>query len=291
MLSTEQLKTIRKIQIHTSHLVSDFFAGAYHSVFKGRGMEFAEVRPYVPGDDVRTIDWNVTARTGTPYVKRYVEERELAVMLVVDVSGSTRFGTVRQLKSELAAELAALLAFSAIRNNDKVGLVLFSDHVEHSLRPKKGTRHVLRVVRDVLSFAPRSTGTDITQAVQHLVHVHKRRSVVFVLSDFLDFKGFAALDLARQRHDVIALVLDDPRDFALPAIGLMQLTDPETGEQLLVDTSNAAMRKAFEARARALAEERLRRLRACNIDTVVVRTDQPYVPALVRFFRTREKRR
>lgn len=291
MLSTEQLKVLRKIQIHTSHLVSDFFAGAYHSVFKGRGIEFAEVRPYVPGDDVRTIDWNVTARTGTPYVKRYVEERELAVMLVIDASRSTRFGTVRQLKSELAAELAALLAFAAIRNNDKVGLVLFTDRVEHSLRPKKGTRHVLRVVRDVLSFAPQGSGTDLAKAMEHLVHVHKRRSIVFVLSDFLDPRGFAALDLARQRHDVIALVLDDPRDFVLPAIGLVWLADPETGERVLVDTSHAAAREAFAARARALADERLRRLRACNIDSVVLRTDEPYAPALVRFFRTREKRR
>ncbi len=291
MLTTEQLKTIRKIQIHTGHLVSDFFAGAYHSVFKGRGIEFAEVRPYVSGDDVRTIDWNVTARTGSLYVRRYVEERELTVMLVVDASRSTRFGTVRQLKSELAAELAALLAFAAIRNNDKVGLVLFSDRVEHSLPPKKGTRHVLRVVRDVLSHLPRGNATNIAAAMEHLVHVHKRRSVVFVLSDFLDPNGFAALELARQRHDIIAIVLDDPRDFELPAVGLLRLADPESGRQMLVDTAHPAVRRAFAERARAFAEERLRRLRACDIDTVVVRTDRPYAPELVRFFRTREKRR
>ncbi|MCX8073919.1 MAG: DUF58 domain-containing protein [Candidatus Binatia bacterium] len=291
MLTTEQLRAIRKIQIHTSHLVSDFFAGAYHSVFKGRGMEFSEVRPYVPGDDVRTIDWNVTARTGTPHVKRYVEERELAVMLLVDASRSTRFGSVRQLKSELAAELAALLAFAAIRNNDKVGLILFTDQVEHSLRPKKGTRHVLRVVRDVLSFVPRGHSTSLTAAIEHLVHVHKRRSVVFVLSDFLDPEGYAALKLARQRHDLIAIVLDDPRDFELPPLGLLRLTDPETGRTLLVDSSHPQVRRRFTEQARAFAEERLRRLRACDVDTVVVRTDEPYAPALVRFFRTREKRR
>ncbi|GBD27889.1 hypothetical protein HRbin30_03246 [bacterium HR30] len=291
MLSTEQLKAIRKIQIHTSHLVSDFFAGAYHSVFKGRGMEFAEVRPYVLGDDVRTIDWNVTARTGAPHVKRFVEERELAVILVVDASRSTRFGTVRQLKSELAAELAALLAFAAIRNNDKVGLILFTDQVEHSLGPKKGTRHVLRVIRDVLSFVPRGRGTNLGAAVEHLLHVHKRRAVVFVLSDFLDPHCFAALKLARQRHDVIAIVLDDPRDFELPAVGLLRLVDPETGRTVVADTSHPEVRRTFFERSQAFAEERLRRLHACDIDAVVVRTDQPYVPALVRFFRTREKRR
>ncbi|GIW45905.1 MAG: hypothetical protein KatS3mg077_3187 [Candidatus Binatia bacterium] len=291
MLTTEQLRAIRKIQIHTNHLVSDFFAGAYHSVFKGRGIEFAEVRPYIVGDDVRTIDWNVTARTGTPHVKRFVEERELAVMLVVDVSASTRFGSVRQLKSELAAELAALFAFSAIRNNDKVGLILFSERIEHSLRPKKGTRHVLRVVRDVLSFVPHGRGTNLAAAMEHLVHVHKRRAVVFVLSDFLDAGGFAALKLARQRHDVIAIVLDDPRDFELPPVGLVRLADPETGRTLVVDTSHPEVRRRFAESAASFAAERLRRLKSCDIDTIVVPTDRPYVPALVRFFRTREKRR
>lgn len=291
MLSTEQLKAIRKIQIHTSHLVSDFFAGAYHSVFKGRGIEFAEVRPYVVGDDVRTIDWNVTARTGTPHVKRYVEERELAVMLVVDASRSTHFGSVRQLKSELAAELAALFAFAAIRNNDKVGLILVTDQVEHSLRPKKGTRHVLRVVRDVLSFVPQGRGTNLSKAVEHLLHVHKRRAVVFVFSDFLDPHCFAALKLARQRHDIIAVVLDDPRDFDLPPVGLLRLVDPESGRTVVVDSSHPQVRQAYAERSRAFAEERLRRLRACDIDTIVVSTDRAYVPALVRFFRTREKRR
>src|SRR5512136_104208 len=196
MLTAEQLRAVRKIQIRTSHLVSDLFAGQYQSVFKGHGMEFAEVRHYLPGDDIRTIDWNVTARTGVPHVKRFVEERELTVMLLVDTSASTHFGTVRQLKSEMAAELAALFAFSAITNNDKVGLVMFSDHVELALPPKKGTRHVLRVIREILSRAPAGRGTDLPAALEHLRHVTKRRCVVFIVSDFLTPGWKPALRLA-----------------------------------------------------------------------------------------------
>ena len=229
MLNSEQLKTVRKIQIRTSHLVSDLFAGQYQSVFKGRGMEFAEVRHYLPGDDVRTIDWNVTARTGLPHVKRFVEERELTVMLLVDASASTHFGTVKQLKSEMAAEMAAVFAFSAITNNDKVGLLMFSDHVELALPPKKGTRHVLRVIREVLSFAPQGRGTNIAAALEHLNHVTKRRCVTFIISDFLDAQARLALKIANRRHDVIAIVLDDPRDLTLPDVGLIALEDAETG--------------------------------------------------------------
>src|SRR5262249_24995268 len=203
MLSREQLRAVRKIQIRTSHLVSDLFAGQYQSVFKGRGMEFAEVRLYQPGDDVRTIDWNVTARTGTPHVKRFTEERELTVMLLVDTSASTHFGTVKQLKSKLAAELAPLFAFSAITNKDKVGMVMFSDHIEFALPPKKGTRHVLRVIREVLSFSPQGRGTDLSAALEHLNHATKRRCVVFVISDFLDTRARLALKIANRRHDVI----------------------------------------------------------------------------------------
>src|SRR5512135_279787 len=247
MLTSEQLKAVRKIQIRTSHLVSDLFAGQYHSVFKGRGMEFAEVRQYLPGDDVRTIDWNVTARTGAPHVKRYVEERELTVMLLVDASASTHFGTVRQLKSEMAAELAALFAFSAITNNDKVGLVMFSDHVELALPPKKGTRHVLRVIREVLSFSPKGRGTDIAAALEHLNHVSKRRCVTFVISDFLDTRARLALKIANRRHDVIAVVLDDPRDLTLPDVGLLEVQDAESGELMLVDTGDKRVRREFEA--------------------------------------------
>jgi uncharacterized protein (DUF58 family) len=290
MLTSDQLKAVRKIQIRTSHLVSDLFAGQYQSVFKGRGMEFAEVRHYLPGDDVRTIDWNVTARTGVPHVKRFVEERELTVMLLVDASGSTHFGTVKQLKSEMAAELAALFAFSAITNNDKVGLVIFSNQVELALPPKKGTRHVLRVIREVLSFVPQGRGTDIAAALEHLDHVSKRRCVTFVLSDFLDSRARLALKIANRRHDVIAVVLDDPRDATLPAVGLLELQDAETGERVVIDTGDARVRRAFEERAAAARRDRDRMLRGVDVDAIVVRTDRPYTEALLRFFRMRERR-
>jgi len=290
MLTSEQIKAVRKIQIRTSHLVSDLFAGQYQSVFKGRGMEFAEVRHYLPGDDVRTIDWNVTARTGVPHVKRFVEERELTVMLLVDASASTHFGTVKQLKSEMAAELAALFAFSAITNNDKVGLVMFSDHVELALPPKKGTRHVLRVIREVLSFSPQGRGTDIGAALEHLNHVSKRRCVTFVLSDFLDERARLALKIANRRHDVIAVVLDDPRDLELPDVGLIELQDAESGERLLIDTGDARVRREFEERSRALRRDRDRMLRGVDVDAITVRTDRSYTEALLRFFRMREHR-
>lgn len=290
MLTTEQFRTVRKIQIRTSHLVSDLFAGQYQSAFKGRGMEFAEVRPYVPGDDVRTIDWNVTARTGEPHVKRFTEERELTVMLLVDTSLSTHFGTVRQLKSEMAAELAALFAFSAISNNDKVGLLLFSDRIELALRPKKGSRHVLRVLREVLSFQPTGRGTDLAGALSHLEQVSKRRCVVFVLSDFLDPSARLALKVASRRHDVIGVVLEDPADLTLPSVGIVRLEDAETGEELLLDTSDGAVRRAYAERATAQAGDRDRMLRSVDVDAIRVRTDRPYTEALLRFFRQRERR-
>ena len=290
MLTSEQIKAIRKIQIRTSHLVSDLFAGQYQSVFKGRGMEFAEVRHYLPGDDIRTIDWNVTARTGVPHVKRFVEERELTVMLLVDASASTHFGTVKQLKSEMAAELAALFAFSAITNNDKVGLVMFSDQVELALPPKKGTRHVLRVIREVLSFTPQGRGTDIAAALEHLNHVSKRRCVTFVISDFLDSRARLALKIANRRHDVIAVVLDDPRDMTLPDVGLIELQDAESGERVILDTGDSRVRREFEQRAATARRERDRMLRGVDIDAVVVRTDRPYTEALLRFFHMRERR-
>jgi len=290
VLTSEQLKAVRKIQIRTSHLVSDLFAGQYHSVFKGRGMEFAEVRQYLIGDDVRTIDWNVTARTGVPHVKRFVEERELTVMLLVDVSGSTHFGTVKQLKSEMAAELAAVFAFSAITNNDKVGLVIFSDEVELSLPPKKGKRHVLRVISDVLSFRPTGRGTDIAAALEHLNNVTKRRCVTFVISDFLDPKARLALKIANRRHDVIGVVIDDPRDFSFPDVGLIELEDSETGERMLVDTSDESVRATFERQAETARHERDRMLRSVDVDAISLRTDRSYTEALMRFFRMREKR-
>ena len=274
MLTSEQLKAVRKIHIRTSHLVSDVFAGQYQSAFKGHGMEFAEVRQYFPGDDVRAIDWNVTARTGIPHVKRFSEERELTVMLLVDASASTQFGTVSQLKSTMAAEMAAL----------------FSNEVELALPPKKGTRHVLRVIREVLSFQSRQRGTNIAAALEHLSHVSKRRAVVFLISDLLDPHAALALKIANHRHDVIAIVLDDPRELSLPNIGLIELQDAETGERELVDTGDRLVREEFAQRAAAARNDRDRMLRRANADTITVRTDQPYVEALLRFFRMREKR-
>ena len=290
MISREQLRTVRKIQIRTSHLVSDLFAGQYQSVFKGRGMEFAEVRLYQPGDDVRTIDWNVTARTGVPHVKRFAEERELTVMLLVDASASTLLGSVRQTKQSLAAELGALLAFSAITNNDKVGLVMFSDRIELALPPRKGNRHVLRVIRDILSLAPQGRGTDIAGALEHLRHVTKRRCVVFVISDFLTPGWKRALRIASRRHDVIAVALEDPREAEMPNVGLVELEEAETGERYVVDTGDARVRAELTRQAARARDERDRTLRSADVDTIVVSTDRPYTQAILRFFRMRERR-
>jgi uncharacterized protein (DUF58 family) len=291
MLTREQLRAVRKIQIRTSHLVAELFAGQYQSAFKGRGMEFAEVRQYLPGDDVRTIDWNVTARTGIPHVKRFVEERELTVMLVVDVSASTRFGTVRQFKQELAAELAALFAFSAITNNDKVGLIIFSDRIEKSVPPAKGSRHVLRVVGDVLGCEPVGRRTDLALALQHLDRVTTRGCVTILLSDFLNTGSRRALKIASSRHDVVAVVLDDPRDLELPALGLVAFEDPETGARRVVDTGDGRLRDAYRRHQERVLADRDRMLRAVDVDCVAVRTDRPYVDALRRFFDMRERQR
>jgi len=290
MLTREQLKAVRKIQIRTSHLVTDLFGGQYQSVFKGRGMEFAEVRQYLPGDEVRTIDWNVTARTGVPHVKRYTEERELTVMLLVDASASTHFGSVRQFKQELAAEIAALLAFSAISNNDKVGLVFFSDRIELALPPRKGTRHVLRVIREILNHVPRGIGTDIPLALDHLNKVTRRRCVTFLLSDFLASDLRPSLRVANRRHDLIAVVLEDPREMELPAMGMVALEDPETAETVIVDTSDPSLRAEFQRRQQGARADRDRFLRSLDIDVVNVRTDVPYTKPLLRFFRERERR-
>src|SRR5215470_13341141 len=290
MLTREQLNTVRKIQIRTSHLVTDIFAGQYQSVFKGRGMEFAEVRLYQPGDEIRTIDWNVTARTGVPHVKRYAEERELTVMLLVDAIASTVFGSIRQTKSTLAAELGALLAFSAITNNDKVGLVIFTDRIERTLPPRKGTHHVLRVIREILSLRPAGRGTDIPAALEHLGRVTKRRCVVFLISDFLTPGWRRTLRVAARRHDVVAVVLEDPREAELPAVGLVELEEAETGERYVVDTRDWRVRDAFARQASIARVERDRDLRANDVDAIVVGTDRPYTEALLRFFRMRERR-
>ena len=289
-LPKEILKKIRRIQIYTNRTVDDILAGQYRSVFKGRGMEFSEVREYQVGDDVRFIDWNVTARMGRPYIKQFSEERELTVMLLVDVSGSGRFGSVEQTKNDVAAEIAALLAFSAIRNNDKVGLIIFTDRVEKFIPPKKGRSHVLRVIREILYFKPDGKMTDINAAVEYLMRVTSRRTVAFLVSDFIA-SGFAGkLRAANKRHDIIALRVADPREFELPRVGLIELEDPETGERALINTRSARLRKRFEQLSRSHRAEQTRMFRSMGVDSVDIRTDSSYVEPLVKFFRMRERR-
>jgi uncharacterized protein (DUF58 family) len=253
-------------------------------------MEFEEVREYTPGDDIRDIDWNVTARMGHPFIKLYREERELTIMLVVDVSSSGLFGTVKQLKNELAAELAAALAFAAIKSNDKVGLVIFSDHVERYIPPKKGRSHVWRVIKEVLEHQPRSTGTDIGAALNYLNTVCRRRSVVFLLSDFIARGYETALRVTNKKHDVIAINITDPRERELPRVGMVALEDAETGETLLVDTADEQVRTAYRLLAEKKFEQRFSAFKAANIDYLDIRTDTPYIDTLLKFFRMREKR-
>ena len=290
MISKELAKKIRLIEIATRRAVNDTLAGEYHSVFKGRGMEFDEVREYAPGDDVRTIDWNVTARTGTPYVKRFVEERELTVFLVVDLSGSGAFGSNRQLKNEVAAELCALLAFSAIKNNDKVGVVAFTDRVEKFIPPKKGASHVLRVVRDLLNFQPEGRGTDLGAALEFVGRVARRRAIVFLISDFLAHGYLKPLRLVAGRHDLVAVALADPREQELPDVGLVALEDSETGERITLNTSNADVRARFKAVARVREKERQELFRSTGVDEVRVVAGEDYVRDLMGFFRKRERR-
>jgi uncharacterized protein (DUF58 family) len=299
-VSREILRQVRRIELRTRGLVNSLFGGEYRSVFRGQGMEFSEVRAYEPGDDVRYIDWNVTARTGEPYVKKHVEERELTVLLVVDLSGSEQFGTRGRFKAELAAELAAVLALAAIRNNDRVGLVLFSDRIEHVVPPRKGSRHAMRMIRDVLAFRPAGRGTDMAAAIDYAARLLPHRGIIFLLSDFAPAAGARAVDRAHfekvlrqvsRRHDLVAVAIADPAELALPAIGLVALEDPETGQLAYVDTSRAGVREIFNV---ALAKERieLRRLfRRLGIDRIDVRTDRPYVRPLLAFFRRRERRR
>jgi uncharacterized protein (DUF58 family) len=290
MLPKEIIKKIRRIEIKTSRMVTDIFAGQYHSVFKGKGMEFDEVREYQPGDEIRSIDWNVTARMGHPFVKKFVEERQLTVMLLMDASGSSYFGTTGQFKSELAAELCSVLAFSAIKNNDRVGLIIFSDRIEQFIPPRKGLRHVLRVIREVLHHKPQGRGTDIRLALEYLNRVMRKRAVCFLISDFLG-QGFQQqLRVTNKRHDCIAMAITDPREQELPAAGILRLHDAETGEEMYADTTNRVAREAFHAASRQLFEERTRRLRQAGVDIINIRTDQPYTEELIRFFRTREKR-
>lgn len=291
MLPSETLAKIRRIQIRTTHMVSDLFAGQYHSVFKGQGMEFQEVREYLPGDDIRAIDWNVTARMGHPYIKKFTEERELTVMLLVDISRSNDFGSGTQIKRDLAAELAGVLAFAAIQNNDRVGLILFSDEVEHYLPPRKGTRHVLRVIRDVLFFKPKKHGTSIASGLHFLNNVATRKTVSFLISDFMDTNYEQALAVSAKRHDLISVLIHDQRERELVPAGLIEWEDAETGRRVLIDTSSRSTRQYF-------AQENNRRnqlltdlFRKQGIDTIQLETGKPYATELVRFFKRREKRR
>ncbi len=290
MLPRDVLQQVRRLQLRTSRLVDDALTGAYHSTFKGHGMEFDEVREYSPGDEVRTIDWNVTARRGQPYVKRYVEERELTVMLLVDLSASGQFGSVVRLKTEIATELCAVLAWSAIRNHDKVGLLLFTDQIEKFVPPQKGRRHVLRVIREVLSFQPQGRHTDIGRALEYLHRVSHRRTVSFLISDFLTSGYETPLRLVHRRHDLIPVSITDTREGQLPRVGLLALQDLETGARMVVDTSSAAVRQAY-AQRRAMAVERRRQLfQALGIRTIELQTDAPYIQPLMRFFRQRTRR-
>jgi uncharacterized protein (DUF58 family) len=291
MIPSEVMQNIRRIQIRTNRMVNEILGGQYQSVFKGQGMEFKEVREYVPGDDVRSIDWNVTARIGHPYVKLMEEERELTVMLLVDVSASGRFGSVSRFKNELAAELCAVMAFSAIKNNDKVGLIIFTDEVELYLPPEKGSKHVLRVIREVLYFEPKSRGTNIPGALHYLNSVIKRRAVAFVVSDFMARDYEPALRIANKRHDVIAVSVTDPREEVLPDAGLISVRDAETGKEALVNTSDARIRNGYAENARLRTIQRDEIFRRNKIDAMHVRTDQSYINEIHRFFRMRERRR
>lgn len=290
MIPKEILKNVKRIEITTRGLVNDVFSGEYHSVFKGRGMEFAEVREYQIGDDIRTIDWNVTARMRHPYVKVFDEERELTVMLLVDASSSGEFGTVKKMKGEIATEICALLAFSAIKNNDKVGLIIFTDTIEKFVPPKKGKSHVLRVIRELLYHEPKGTRTNISNALEYFSRVISRRSVAFLVSDFQD-KGYdKALQIANKRHDLVAITIVDPREIALPNVGFMELEDAETGEIILIDTTNASFRSEFARETELDLLERKKLFQSINIDHIDIRTDHPYVEPLMKFFRMRAKR-
>jgi uncharacterized protein (DUF58 family) len=302
MINPDKAKTIlgrmRQLEIRTRRLVNNALAGQYHSVFKGRGMDFDEVREYVPGDEVRTIDWNVTARSGHAFVKKFTEERELTILLMVDVSASGNFGSAARTKRELAAELAAVLAFSAIRNSDKVSLILFTDKVELFIPPKKGRRHVLRVAREILYFQPRGRGTDTVRALDFANHILHRRAIAFLISDFQSSddpaQALAALRRAMRqtsrRHDLVALHIQDARERSLPDVGLLAIEDAETGEVIEIDTGDAGVRARFEAEVNDRAQQLVRGFRAEGIDTLELDTGAPYLPALQRFFKSRERR-
>jgi uncharacterized protein (DUF58 family) len=291
MLPREVLRQIRRLQLKARRAVEDLLGGEYHSVFKGAGLAFEEVREYQPGDDIRAIDWNVTARMGHPFIKRFIEERELTVLLAVDCSASHLFGTGAQQKREVAAELAAVLAFSAVSNNDRVGLVQFTDRIERFVPPGKGARHVLRLIRDVLFHQPRHAGTSLREGLDFLNRVQRRRAIVFLFSDFLDDGYELSFKRTGRRHDLIAVRVTDPREEELPAVGLLQVEDAETGERVLVDTASRRVRDAYHAAAVGRREAVHQLARASGTDLIEVSTDGDHLEALIRFFRLRERRR
>ena len=290
MIPKQVLQKIRQIEIRTKHLVNDVFSGEYHSVFKGRGMEFAEVREYEPGDEIRSIDWNVTARLGRPFVKRFTEERELTVILMADVSASGDFGTANQMKGEITAEICALLAYAAIQNNDRVGLLMFTDQVEKFIPPKKGRTHILRVIREVLYTRPEHIGTDIAQALDYLNRLLTRRCIVFIISDFLTSDYIKPLRVASKRHDVVAVTITDPKELDLPDIGLIELEDAESGEEVLVDTSDESWRRLYAEYNAAIRNDRDQQFRITGVDAIHIRTDKPYIDPLLQFFKLRERK-
>jgi uncharacterized protein (DUF58 family) len=290
METSELLKKVRKIEIKTRGLSAHIFSGEYHSAFKGRGMAFSEVREYMHGDDIRSIDWNVTARFGHPFVKIFEEERELTVILVVDVSGSKNFGTRTQFKKDLITELCAVLSFSAIQNNDKIGVIFFSDQIEKFIPPKKGKTHILRIIRELIEFKPQHQGTDLTVALKYLTNAIKKRSICFLISDFMDDGFEDAIKLANKKHDLVALQISDPGEDQLPDIGLVRMKDPETGESRLLDTSSAAVRENYR-RDRAVFKKELKDLLAASgVDSTELTTDCSYVKPLMQLFKKRGKR-
>ncbi len=290
MIPKQILKKVKRIEIRTRGLVNDLFGGEYHSVFKGRGMTFSEVREYQPGDDIRLIDWNVTARTGSPFIKVFEEERELTVYLIVDISASGEFGSNQQLKREFGAEIAAVLGFSAIKNNDKVGLILFSEDVEKYVVPKKGKSHVLRVVRELLYTDSKKSGTSIKKALDYLLKVAKRKSVIFLISDFLDDGYWSSLKVVNRKHDLIGIQLYDPAEISLPDLGLSKIEDPETGSAFWIDTSSKSSLKALKKRLDIDQIKFEKESRKIGFDIIPISTDQDFVEPLLSLFKAREKR-
>ncbi|MHC5061045.1 MAG: DUF58 domain-containing protein [Planctomycetota bacterium] len=290
MIPKELIKKIRQIQIYTSRAVNASFAGQYESVFKGRGMQFDEVREYTPGDDVRAIDWNVTARTGKPYIKRFVEEREMTVIFAVDLSASGDFGTVNKAKNELAAEFCAVLSFAAAKNNDKVGLLIFTDKIELYIPPKKGSSHVLRLIRELLYFKMPRQKTNIAQALEYIARVTHKKATIFLVSDFIETDFKKPLSLLNKRHDVIAVSVRDRAEVALPAAGLIEFADAETGEIILADTSSAGFRSQYAGSSASRFDQLKSTLTSINVDCISINTDKPYLQDLIAFFRMRHRR-